>query len=81
MANLAEGFERRSTADMVRFWRIAAASIAELRSDLYILSDLDMVSTAKLDQLTQLAGEVARLIKALLKGVEAHLANHSEQTN
>lgn len=51
MNNIAEGFGRFSRKDFVRFLDTAQSSILEVQSMLYVLSDLDYLSTDKIDLL------------------------------
>ncbi|SDL09078.1 four helix bundle protein [Catalinimonas alkaloidigena] len=43
-SNIAEGFERNSNQDFVRFLTIARASCGELRTQLYIAIDIGILS-------------------------------------
>jgi four helix bundle protein len=61
MANIAEGFERRSLGEFSQFLVIAKASCAELRSHLYV---------AHFDDLMSQAEEVARVLSGLRASVE-----------
>ena len=45
-SNIAEGYERDSDGDFRRFLRIAKGSNAELRTQLYIASQLDLIPEA-----------------------------------
>ena len=70
MSNIAEGHERCSPADFARFLRIAKASCAEVRSQLYVALDVGYVPRDAFDRLLSQAEEVGRIIGGLLAAVE-----------
>ncbi|MEM9955021.1 MAG: four helix bundle protein [Chloroflexota bacterium] len=70
MSNIAEGFERGSQADFHRFLVIAKASCAEVRSQLYIASDIGYLSNTQFQQLMNLATETSRIIGGLRRSVD-----------
>ncbi|MGE3074719.1 MAG: four helix bundle protein [Dehalococcoidia bacterium] len=70
MSNLAEGFERGSTAEFSRFVMIAKGSCAELRSQLYVALDAGHVSQQQFDDAQASANEVARLLGGLRLALE-----------
>ncbi|MGD9367272.1 MAG: four helix bundle protein [Desulfobacteraceae bacterium] len=68
-SNIAEGAERGSTADFIRFLHIAKGSAAELRTQIYIASEIGGFSYEKSKQLIsdlkRLSGMLHGLIKSL----------------
>jgi four helix bundle protein len=65
MSNIAEGFDRRTSGEFQQFLRIAKASCAEVRSDLYVALDLSYIDEATFHELYGLADEVARMLESL----------------
>ncbi len=65
MANIAEGFERRSPADFARFLTIAKASCAELKSHLFLATDVGYIDAELFRKLQDQAEEVNRIIGGL----------------
>lgn len=70
MSNIAEGFDRESSAEFARFLSIAKGSCAEVRSQLYIALDVGYLTQAEFDRLVDLAIEVSKLISGLYKSVK-----------
>lgn len=62
MSNIAEGFERASRKDFVRFLDFSKASAAEVRSQLYIALDLGYIDEATF---MTLRGDASSLSKQL----------------
>ena len=65
MANIAEGFERRSPADFARFLTIAKASCAELKSHCFLAMDVGYINADLFRKLHDQAEEVNRIIGGL----------------
>ena len=65
MANIAEGFERRSRPDFHRFLLIAKASCAEARSHLYVSFDCKYINETIFQILLSDAEELGRIIGGL----------------
>jgi len=70
MSNIAEGFERSNPGDFQRFLLIAKASCGEVRSQLYIASDIGYITEIEFNRLRDLAVEVSRIISGLLAAVQ-----------
>jgi four helix bundle protein len=67
MANIAEGFARRSNKEFVQFLFIAISSSAEVQSHLYIAVDQGYVSKEAFDSLYGQAEKTSRIISGLIK--------------
>lgn len=69
MNNIAEGFERGSNAEFIRFLNISKASAGEVRSMTYIAKDLDYITseieTDIHNRARKLSGSIKNLIKYL----------------
>jgi four helix bundle protein len=65
MANIAEGFGRRTNKDFANFLVIAHGSAAETQSHLYIALDLKYISDEIFKELYQLLDEISRMTMAL----------------
>jgi four helix bundle protein len=73
MANVAEGFERRSPRDFRKFLLIAKASCAEVKSHLYCALDAGYLTPADGESLIREADEVGRIIGGLIRAVTRHV--------
>jgi len=67
MANIAEGFVRRSSKEFVQFLFIAMSSSAEVRSHLYIAVDQGYLSKDSFESIYAQADKVGRIISGLIK--------------
>ena len=68
-ANIAEGQQRESQADFSHFLQIAAGSVAEVQYYLILVRDLGYRDDVQLQNITNLAAETLRVIKALRDSV------------
>jgi four helix bundle protein len=67
--NIAEGFDRSSDADFVRFLYIALGSASEVRSMLYLSAKLNFINEAQRNQLLSQVDEVSKIIRGLIKSI------------
>jgi four helix bundle protein len=65
MANIAEGFGRRSDKEFANFLNMAQASACEVQSHLYVALDLNYIKQDTFNKLYDSLGEVIRMIYAL----------------
>jgi four helix bundle protein len=69
MNNIAEGFDRGSNKDFVKFLFIARGSAAEVRSLLYVALDQDYINEAGFNDCRALCVRSSQIIWALIKGL------------
>ncbi|OGF61533.1 MAG: four helix bundle protein [Candidatus Fischerbacteria bacterium RBG_13_37_8] len=67
MANIAEGFTRKSNREFIQYLFIAKSSAAELQSHLYIALDQKYLSTQEFQQLYTELDLVQRKISSFIK--------------
>lgn len=65
MANIAEGFGRRSDKEFANFLNMAHGSVAEVQSHLYVALDLGYVTKENFDRLNGLIAEISRMTLVL----------------
>lgn len=65
MANIAEGYGRRSDKEFSNFLNIAHGSIAETQSHLYVALDLNYLNRENFQNIYNLLDEVSRMIMSL----------------
>ena len=75
-SNIAEGHERDSRLDFIRFLRIAKGSAAELRTQCYIANRLEMLNRVEVEQFTQ----ECRALSAMLQGLIRSLSPKTENS-
>jgi four helix bundle protein len=71
-SNIAEGSERKSDKDFIRFLRIANASLAEMETQLYIAMKLGYLEETCYMQLLQMTTEIGKMINGLSSGLEVN---------
>jgi four helix bundle protein len=67
MNNIAEGFERQTDREFHQSLYIAKGSCAEVRSMLYLASDLRMLDEKDLNRLSEMAIETSKILSGLIK--------------
>lgn len=65
MSNIAEGFDRAYKAEYCQFLAIAKGSCAEVRSQLYVASDIGYLTATDFDELKSLTEEISRMLGGL----------------
>ncbi|MGH9873026.1 MAG: four helix bundle protein [Pyrinomonadaceae bacterium] len=65
MANIAEGFGRRSDKEFANFLNIAHDSVSETQSHLYVALDLNYIDQPSFTKLYELLDEVSRMTLTL----------------
>ena len=67
--NIAEGFDRGSDADFVRFLYYAIGSTSETKSMLYLAQKLNYISEDEMVVLIRQSDEVSKIIRGLIKSL------------
>jgi four helix bundle protein len=65
MANIAEGFGRRSDKEFANFLNMAHGSATEVQSHLYVALDLSYISESTFSELNGLVDEISRMTLVL----------------
>ncbi len=68
-SNIAEGHERDSLLDFIRFLRIAKGSAAELRTQLYIAQKLSVLPKEDAERLIQETREICPMLQGLIRSL------------
>lgn len=68
-SNIAEGAERGSSKDMIRFLHIAKGSCAEVRTQLYLSTKMNIISSAESNDLILLAKKISAQLQNLIKSL------------
>ena len=67
MANIAEGFIRRSHKEFIQFLYIAMSSSAEVKSHLYVALDQGYIEKKQFEEIYDQADKVGKMISNLIK--------------
>jgi four helix bundle protein len=68
-SNIAEGSERDSKLDYIRFLRIAKGSAAELRTQSYIAAKLDILNKTEASRISTECKEIASMLQGLIRAI------------
>src|ERR1051325_4811520 len=68
-SNIAEGSERDSRQDFIRFLRIAKGSAAELRTQCYIALKLELLTNADTSRFVQETKEISAMLQGLIRSL------------
>lgn len=69
-SNIAEGAERGSTAEFIRFLHIAKGSAAELRTQTYIAVRVDLISEKVQKELVTELVTISKMLQGLIKSLK-----------
>ena len=69
-SNIAEGAERDSRQDFIRFLRIGKGSAAELRTQYYIARKLELITKTDADEFIQETKELSAMLQGLVRSLE-----------
>ncbi len=67
MANIAEGFGRKSKREFIQFLRYSIASAAETKSHLYLTLDLKYIGNDRFNELADRVDTITKQIKAFIR--------------
>ena len=70
-SNIAEGYERNSRNEYIRFLKIAKGSCGELRTQLYIAIEVALLEREAARQFLKEAFEISRMLQAMISTLEA----------
>jgi four helix bundle protein len=74
-SNIAEGAERNSTSDFIRFLNIAKGSAAELRTQVYIAERIGVLNNEQTTQLVTELKEISAMLHGLVKSLKPKTEN------
>ena len=71
-SNIAEGFERQTTREFIRFLFIAKGSSGEVRSQLYCALDEGYLTQRSFDELFEMVSSVSRQLAGLISYLKSY---------
>ena len=69
-SNIAEGAERNSSKEYVRFLHIAKGSAAELRTQIYISCRIGIINNDRQKELTDKLKVISKMLQSLIKSLK-----------
>jgi four helix bundle protein len=79
-SNVAEGYERNSNKEFIRFLNIAKGSGGELRTQLYISRKLELLTKPEFDRLVTESKQISKMLHGLSKAVRKRLSKKLQST-
>jgi four helix bundle protein len=79
-SNVAEGYERNSNKELIRFLNIAKGSGGELRTQLYISRKLELLTKPEFDRLVTESKQISKMLHGLSKAVSKRLSKKLQST-
>jgi len=67
--NIAEGFDRNSNADFLRFLYYSISSCSETKSMIYLAEKLEYIKSSQKDVLLEQANEIAKILHGLINSL------------
>jgi len=77
-SNIAEGFDRYSKKDFIKFLIIARGSISEIQNGLYIALDLKYINQNDFQEAYALAKDLGKQINGFIKYLRSYDKNNSK---
>ena len=77
MSNVAEGFERSNLREKAQFYNIARASNGEVRSLLYVVSDVYSCLAEPVGTIRQTTIKVGKLLSGLIRSTSSRISEAS----
>ncbi len=71
MSNIAEGFGRGGNNEFVQFLFVAKGSVSEVKSQLYVATDLGYITDKELQKAYGITEDISRLINAFIKSIKS----------
>ena len=68
-SNIAEGYERNSSREFVRFLKIAKGSCGELRTQLHIGRESGLLDKSQATEFIREASEISRMLQGLIRTI------------
>ncbi len=70
-SNIAEGYERKSNTEFIRFLYIAKGSAGELRTQLYLAKDLYYINETVFNSLFKKSEEISKNLSGFIKYLQS----------